>query len=86
MPLPSTFLVFVVPQTVMIVCYNDNSGLYLGLGRYEGWPVEMFSLDCVCTENLGIVFPVYDADIGLVLSGACPYHPRFWHLLSLRPV
>ena len=47
MPVPSNDLVFVVPHTCMNIFYHDNSGLYLGLGRYEGWPVEMFSPDIV---------------------------------------
>ena len=61
----------------MSVHYHDNINFYLGLDRYEGWPVEMFSPDCVYTEKLGMFFMVCDADLGLVQPGACPYHPRF---------
>ena len=87
MPVPSKVLVFVVPETCMSVYYHEHSGLYFGLGRYEGWPVEMFSPhSCICSEHLGAVLPVCDADLGLVLPGACPYPPRFWYVLSLRPV
>ena len=52
MPVPSKVLVFVVPQTFMSVHYHDNSGLYLGLGRYEGWPVEIFPPDLVFVPKI----------------------------------
>ena len=84
MPVPFKVLVFVVLQICMSVWYHDNRGVYLGLGRYEGWPVEIFYLEIVFAPNIWVRFaPVCDVDLGLVRPGVSPYHPRFWYLLSL---
>ena len=56
MLVPSKVLVFVILQTCISICYHDNSDLYLGLGRYEGWPVKMFYPVIVFEPNMCVQF------------------------------
>ena len=41
---------------------------------------------CVCTENACPARPVFDYDVGPGCLKFCPGPPRFWYILSLRPI
>ena len=59
MPILYKVLVFVVPQTCLILCYHDNIGFCSGLGRYEDWPIEMFYPDIVFVPKIWVQFDLF---------------------------
>ena len=83
----SKVFVFNFPETHMSVYFQLDSVLYLVLCRYEGIRVKICNPGCCAyTENVVPGLPVFDYDVCPRCLKFCLGPPKFWYLLSLRPI